>query len=165
MNPDLLIKENPFPDLLNELAVSDAAVVAPAVVAPNGFIEDSVRHFPSLMSLCKKLSGHDDGRYGFRVGEDAFSADWVAGMFMLFQARDFKCVGGFDENFFLYYEDVDICARLRDSGRNVLACPKVQVVHLAQRASRRNLRYFRWHLSSLARYFSKYGLCGYRPAV
>lgn len=77
---------------------------------------------------------------------------------MLFQAEDYKRVKGFDEGFFLYYEDVDICARLWKAGCRVLACPKAQVVHDARRASHRNLRYMRWHVSSVVRYLSKHWL-------
>ena len=79
-------------------------------------------------------------------------------MFMLFRAEAFFRVGGFDEDFFLYYEDVDICTRLWKDGSRVLACPGAQVIHEARRASRRNVRYMRWHAASLLRYLGKYWL-------
>ena len=75
---------------------------------------------------------------------------------MLFRSSAFMRVGGFDEGFFLYYEDVDICARLRQCGESILACPAARVVHTAQRASRYNPRYALWHVSSMARYFVKH---------
>ena len=59
-------------------------------------------------------------------------------MFMLVRSADYMAVGGFDEGFFLYYEDVDICARLWRSGRKVVICPEAIVVHDARRASRYN---------------------------
>jgi len=70
------------------------------------------------------------------------------------RASDYAALGGFDEGFFLYYEDVDLCARLWRGGREVVLCPEVQVVHDARRASRRHLRHMRWHAASMARYFS-----------
>ena len=158
MNPDIRMPENPFPRLLEVLERQQAAVVAPAVLSPSGQVEDSIRHFPTPLSLVGKMLGQEDGRYPFAVGDEPFAADWVGGMFMLFRADDFRRIGGFDEDFFLYYEDVDICARLWKAGRRVLACPGVQVIHDARRASRRRLRYMRWHFFSLTRYLGKHWL-------
>lgn len=158
MNPDIALPQNPFPDLFASLAERPAGVVAPAVLSPSGVVEDSVRYFPTLLSLLRKAAGKSDGRYSYVLDGQTFSADWVAGMFMLFRAEDFRRVGGFDEGFFLYYEDVDICTRLWRMERQVVACPKVKVVHDAQRTSRRNLRYMRWHAMSLLRYLIKHWL-------
>jgi len=158
MNPDIRLNGNPFPVLLEEIERHQAAVIAPAVLSPAGRVEDSVRRFPTPFSLASKMLGRADGRYSFAVGDETFAADWVGGMFMLFRAEDYRRVGGFDEGFFLYYEDVDICTRLWKAGRRVLACPKAQVIHDARRASRRNLRYMRWHAGSMARYLGKHWL-------
>jgi GT2 family glycosyltransferase len=158
MNPDIRMTENPFPLLLDELERHQAAVVAPAVLSPTGHIEDSVRRFPTPFSLLGKLLGRDDGRYRFAVGDETFAAHWVGGMFMLFRAEDYRNAGGFDEGYFLYYEDVDICARLWKAGRTVLVCPGARVVHDARRTSRRNLRYMRWHAGSMIRYLGKHWL-------
>lgn len=158
MNPDIRLNGNPFPVLLKEIERQDAAVISPAVLSSTGQLEDSVRRFPTPLSLAGKVLGRNDGRYPFVIGDETFSADWVGGMFMLFRSEDYRRVGGFDEDFFLYYEDVDICARLWKAGRRVLACPRAQVIHDARRTSRRDLRYMRWHAASLARYLGKYWL-------
>lgn len=158
MNPDIRMPENPFPLLLLALEQYKAAVIAPAVVSPSGQVEDSVRRFPTPISLAGKILGRRDGRYPFQVGDETFTADWVGGMFMLFRAEVYKHVGGFDEVFFLYYEDVDICIRLWKAGRQVLACPRVHVIHDARRTSRRDFRYMRWHASSMVRYLARHWL-------
>ncbi len=156
MNPDISLPENPFPPLIKEMALKSSAVVAPAVLSPIGQVEDSIRRFPTLLGLVAKLLGRDNGLYPFSLGGEAFATEWAAGMFMLFRAEDFIAVGGFDEKFFMYYEDVDICVRLWNAGRPVLACPKAQVIHDARRTSRRRLRYLTWHIASMARYFWKH---------
>lgn len=158
MNPDIRMTENPFPLLLGELERYAAAVIAPAVLSPTEHIEDSARRFPTPFSLLGKLLGRDDGRYRFALGDETFAAHWVGGMFMLFRAEDYRRAGGFDEGYFLYYEDVDICTRLWKAGRSVLACPKAFVIHDARRTSRRNLRYMRWHVQSMVRYLVKHWL-------
>ncbi|MBU3647330.1 MAG: glycosyltransferase [Limnohabitans sp.] len=79
--------------------------------------------------------------------------DWVAGLFMLFRSETFARLKGFDARYFLYYEDVDLCARLSLSGLRVALSPEVTVVHLAQRSSHHNFKYFRWHVVSMLKFF------------
>lgn len=156
INPDIRLEANPFPALLSCLGSTDSAVIVPAVLNLQGGLEDSVRYFPTLLGLVAKALKINNGGYSFRLGAQPFVADWVGGMFMLFRAADFAAVGGFDEGFFLYYEDVDICARIWEAGRKVVVCPQASVVHDARHTSHTNLRYLRWHLSSMGRYFCKY---------
>lgn len=156
LNPDIELSIDPFPDLLGALNNSGASLVAPSVINRAGVLEDSVRLFPTIKLLASKLFGQHDGRIVLEPNQGVTPVDWVAGMFMLFRAEDFRAIGGFDEKFFLYYEDVDICARLWRSGRSVMVCPQVQVVHNAQRASRRNFQYMKWHAASMVRYFRRH---------
>jgi len=55
----------------------------------------------------------------------------------------------------MYYEDVDLCARLRAAGVRVEVNPAATAVHDARRASRRNLRHMLWHASSITRFLGK----------
>lgn len=158
LNPDVVFGDDPFPGLLKTLDRTGAAVAAPLVVTSEGKIEDSIRRFPTLASLAAKLLGGSDGRYEIPVDGADMMPDWIAGMFMLFRSPDFATVDGFDEAFFLYYEDVDICARLWQSDRKVSVCSREKVIHNAQRASHKNWRFRRWHLQSLVRYLLRYAL-------
>ncbi len=158
LNPDLRWTVNPFPLLLPLFSDPQTGLIAPAVLDREGQLEDSIRHFPTLTGLISKFLGRSDGRYHFSLQDKPFPVDWVAGMFMLFRSSAFAATGGFDEGFFLYYEDVDICARFWQAGHKVLACPAVHVTHDARRASHREPQHFRWHASSMARYFAKHGL-------
>lgn len=162
LNPDVRFDDNPFPALLACLQ-GGVALCAPAVMSPTGEFEDSARHFPGFIDLFAKFLGVADGRYRYEQGGPSFHPEWVAGMFMLFASADYTALGGFDEGYFLYYEDVDLCVRLWRSGRQIALCPQASVVHAAQRASHRNLRHLAWHLSSMARYFVRHW--GRLPAV
>jgi GT2 family glycosyltransferase len=75
-------------------------------------------------------------------------------MFMLFPCHVFQDLKGFDERYFLYYEDVDICARMSLAGVRVALCPDIRVFHHAQRSSHRNMKYLKWHLASMLRFFT-----------
>jgi N-acetylglucosaminyl-diphospho-decaprenol L-rhamnosyltransferase len=155
VNPDVRLINDPFPDLIACMDDPRVGLVAPRVSDPSGSWEDSARYFPTPASLAAKMLHLNEGRYPV-VGETPIAVDWVAGMFMFFRAEAFRDIGGFDDEFFLYYEDVDICARLWKAGWKVVLHPRVSVIHAAQRTSRRNPRYMAWHISSMARYFAKH---------
>jgi GT2 family glycosyltransferase len=153
LNPDIRLPRDPFPALLDELREPTVGVVAPRIVDPAGRTEDSVRRFPTFGSLLRKLLGSESGaEYTLDAGPVA--VDWVGGMFMLFRRDAFERVRGFDERFFLYYEDVDICRRLHRAGFRVMATPRAQAIHEAQRASRRNPRHMAMHARSMLRYLT-----------
>ncbi|MDR2548603.1 MAG: glycosyltransferase [Desulfobulbus sp.] len=156
LNPDIQLEDNPFPFLLAAIEEANAAISAPLVKNPSGGVEDSMRTFPTIRSLLLKALGVSDGRCRIPDASSAFFPEWVAGMFMLFRSDAFKQLRGFDERFFLYYEDVDICARAWQAGMKVVACPTISIVHDARRDSHRQFRYMRWHLSSMIRYFFKH---------
>jgi hypothetical protein len=164
LNPDVELLGNPFPGLLAEMRIRNAALAAPMAKNRQGGIEDNFRSFPTLFSLGQRLLGLDRISYVYQNDSTSFSPDWVGGMFMLIPAHWYARLQGFDERYFLYYEDVDLCARLRNLGGNIIACPAVAIVHDGTRASHRNGQHFLWHVCSMARYLLTHGLPGQRPA-
>ena len=161
MNPDIRIVKNPFPVLIRAMKDPGVAVCAPKILAPDGTQEDSHRQFPDIISLLGKALGGVDGKVPLGQGRNWERNSWLAGMFLLMRSETFRKVGGFDEKFFLYYEDVDLCARLIRAGYRVRQVPSVSVVHAARRQSRRDLRYALWHLQSMARFLRKRAVGGY----
>jgi N-acetylglucosaminyl-diphospho-decaprenol L-rhamnosyltransferase len=148
-NPDLRLSADPFPALLESLQRADIA--GPLVRNPAGGIEDSARRYPTLCSLAAKLfRGSPGPEYPTDRGEQA--VDWVAGMFMLFRAAAFRDIGGFDEAYFMYYEDIDLCRRLNRAGGRVVYNPAASVVHDARRGSRRDPRLAARHAASIVRF-------------
>jgi len=152
LNPDIRLWENPFPALLSEFSDASVGVVAPRIEDGHGNREDSARNFPALIELLGKLFGgrsvvHDEH------GDAPNEPDWLAGMFLVFPREVFAQVRGFDERYFLYYEDVDICLRLRLAGYLVRLCGGASAIHEARRSSHRNFKYMYWHFSSLMRFF------------
>jgi N-acetylglucosaminyl-diphospho-decaprenol L-rhamnosyltransferase len=154
LNPDLRLPQDPFKVLLPALADPAVGAVAPRIVDPEGRPEDHARAFPTPLTILAKLGGSRPHVRGDASGAP-FRADWIAGMFMLFRSEAFAAVGGFDESYFLYYEDVDLCARLATAGMRVEVHPAASAVHAARRESHRNPRFLLWHLGSMARFFGK----------
>jgi GT2 family glycosyltransferase len=152
VNPDIQFDACPFLGLIAGLTDTAAGVAAPLVFGVDGNIEDSARHFPSPTRIWKKLFGKPlQPDYVFQINVQA--VDWAGGMFMMFARPVFEQLNGFDARYFLYYEDVDICARLGLLDRQVVVCPQVRVTHHAQRSSHRHLKYLVWHLRSMSRFF------------
>ena len=152
LNPDIRLSSNPFGPLLECLRDPSVGLAAPQVRDMHGELEDSARRFPSpFRIICKALGGCRGGDYV--IGDAIVHPEWVGGMFMLLPRERFSVLHGFDERYFLYYEDVDLCVRLRLQGLEVVLCPRATVIHHAQRSSHRNFRYLRWHLGSIVRFF------------
>jgi len=152
VNPDIRIDQNPFPALIECLKNLDIGLVAPIVVDQNGVIEDSARTFPTPFKILCKALGRCRGSDYFIKSQPIYP-DWLGGMFMMFPRNIFEKLNGFNERYFLYYEDVDLCARLRLLGYELVLCPAAKIVHNAQRSSHRNLKYMKWHLTSMLRFF------------
>lgn len=163
LNPDIVLTQPIFERLIACMQNTGAVLAAPAAVSPTVEPADSWRHFPTLRNLFMKAIGKDPSVIRSDPDMDAMFPAWVGGMCLLFDSNAYRQLGGFDEGYFLYYEDVDVCARIWQQGLHLVACPKILVTHGAQRASRRNLKYMRWHARSMARYFRKF--FGKLPAV
>ncbi len=156
LNPDVIFEENPYPALIESMHRSCVALVAPKIVNQNGVTQDSVRKFPTPISIVLRwlLSAKDF--YPHESGDNNFFAEWVGGMCMLIKSKAYIDISGFDESYYMYVEDIDICTRLWKAGYKVLVCPSAVVFHEARRASRKNLQHLRWHISGLLRYFCRY---------
>ena len=152
LNPDIRLKSNPFPLLVDCLNDDSVGVVAPLVLGEDNEIGDSARHFPTPFKIVAKAFGYYKGS-DYEITEQPIKPDWVGGMFLLFKRNMFEGLNGFDQRYFLYYEDVDICARLRLLGYDVLFNPQVRVFHYAQRTSHANYEYLKVHLTSMIRFF------------
>lgn len=153
INPDIELTQNPFSTLAEVLVDRGASLVAPLVVGATGLPEDSMRRFLTPWGMVKRVLGFDSGAYYLQPDEVYVEPDWVAGMFMLFHSKAYASMGGFDERYFMYCEDTDICTRLWKAGHKVVGCLSVSVIHNAQRASRKSLKHLIWHLKSMFRYF------------
>ena len=145
VNPDVRLTADPLPPLARLLEAPDVGVAAPVVVGSRGEAQDSRRRLPTPFNALRRLIA--------RPPAADERVDWVAGMFMAFRTATFRAVGGFDPAYHLYYEDCDLCCRLRIAGLRVAVAPEAVIIHDGQRTSRRRPRYFLWHVRSALRFF------------
>ena len=154
VNPDIRIQSLDIERLLAPFKNQTIAAVAPLVLSSAGKIEDSARRFPTLSRFAKRVLLRKR-ESDYKIEAAPYPVDWVAGMFVIYRRDAYQEVGGFDDRrFFMYLEDADICRRLKINGWSTVLNPDVQVIHMAQRASRRNLKHMRWHAISALRYLT-----------
>ncbi|MDO5101986.1 MAG: glycosyltransferase family 2 protein [Lautropia sp.] len=156
MNPDLRLADDPFSPLIDGFAQKRRGLMAPRIYSPEGRLENTARKLYTVPELLKqKLSPQNHGT----------QPDWIAGMFLLFKSRAYHEIGGFDEGYFLYIEDVDICTRLCLAGWTLAQTEKACVIHEARKQSHRSLRFTLWHIAGMLRYWSSLGFWRYRARL
>lgn len=155
LNPDIRLMESNLGPLFESVRQVKAGVVGPAILDTTGQPTDSPRRFPTLLRLARRVLTRTKTPDYERI-QARMPVDWVGGMFMLFRRDLYRQLGGFDERFFMYMEDVDICRRVRDRGLQVVFDPAVAVIHDARRQNRRSAKHLRWHVLSLLRYLFLY---------
>jgi N-acetylglucosaminyl-diphospho-decaprenol L-rhamnosyltransferase len=139
-NPDLDLEPEAVKILSAALAEHDeVAVVGPQILTPEGERYPSARSFPTLVeSLGHGFVGlfSEDNPWTRRYKHldleptESCGVDWVSGACALVRREAFESVGGFDEAYFMYVEDVDLCWRLRRAGWSVLYEPAAVVTHV-----------------------------------
>jgi N-acetylglucosaminyl-diphospho-decaprenol L-rhamnosyltransferase len=154
-NPDVRLIQDPF-SLLNCLAADpQIGVLAPLIMNGIHQTEDSARKLPTPIRLIKRVLASKRGnKLDYNPMNKTLFPDWLAGIFMIFPREVFKSINGFDERYFLYFEDVDLCCRLKMAGYKIFLEPSVTVIHEARRESHRRFRYLLWHILSGMRFFS-----------
>lgn len=155
LNPDIRANQLDLGPLLEEVRNPSCGVVGPRIVDRTGSPSDSPRRFPTLRGMVARLMRGVRGPEYSGLGR-VTPVDWIGGMFMLFRSEAYRRMGGFDERFFMYMEDVDLCRRVAESGQHVVFVPSVEVLHDARRKNRRSARHMSWHLRSLLRYLLLY---------
>lgn len=139
LNPDTEIPsqagddKNFFSELINFYEQNpDAGIVGPKLVMENGRVQPSVRKLPSVWGAFQEYILGIKNSYEQYVPEGfkPVEVEMVYGAAMLIKKDLFEKLRGFDEKFFLYYEDADLCKRVRNLGKKIYYFPKVSIKHL-----------------------------------
>jgi N-acetylglucosaminyl-diphospho-decaprenol L-rhamnosyltransferase len=148
-----------------------AGIVGPRVLDPDGRVYPSGRPFPSVTdAVGHAFLGTVRPRNPFtrRYHMDGWDrsterrVDWVSGCCMLMPREALDEVGGFDERFLLYGEELDIATRLREAGWSVFFTPAVEVIHEVGVSTGRSRRMNLMHSDSIYRYYRTHRALGWR---
>lgn len=153
LNPDveILDGDNPFTQLLAVASQSGVGCAYPRQVDAQGEVQDSERSLPTPIALWR--------RWFFRKTD--VRVDWVNAACMVFPRSVWESVGGFDDSYHMYCEDVDLCLRIQLAGYR-LQKADVTIVHAGNRASHRKLNHLRWHISSMLRLWASHAYRQYK---
>lgn len=167
LNPDVQFKTRVIINLISELKKDDSlSMIAPKVLFPSGEHQYSCRRYPRLFELLARRfvfleplfqSKIFKGKYQDKDLSKSFYADYLAGCFHLYKTDDFIKINGFDERYFLYMEDVDICKKIDEINKKKLYYPKEEIIHVLKQGSLKDLKLFLRHSSSAFKYFLKWG--------
>jgi GT2 family glycosyltransferase len=152
-----LINNDAIPDqrcleLMLDKAVNHpkVGVVGARIREPNGTIEDHAGCFMNPLTLHCQYTMSEIDMIKHRYA-------WVTGASMLLSMRALQKIGTFDEGYFMYWEDADICHRLRQAGFTMAIAEDAIVEHLAGTSSNQmSLKRFQWHIKSQLRWINKY---------
>lgn len=163
LNPDVAFEEAVLPVLIRQLEMDkELALISPKVMYPSGEHQFVCRTYPTLFDLINrrfKFSKKAILKHEYRTQDlsQPFYPDFIHGCFLVFKTSIFKDLNGFDERYFLYMEDVDICKKIDAIGKKKLYYPKVEIEHILKRGSSKNFHLLILHISSAIKYFFKWG--------
>jgi len=130
LNSDTQVKDKGFLDMINFLNEnSQIAVLGARVLNADGSSQPSSGKFYNLFNLFLVLIGGE--RLGLvRLKPNKITrVDWVSGVCMMIRFDVFKKIKGFDENLFMYMDDIELCFRVKESGYETYFYPNLNIVH------------------------------------
>lgn len=165
INPDISFNTNVFKVLSDYLKEnSDVVIVTPKILDKNGTEQCLPKMEPELKYL---ISGKLErffpkfsklrSQYTMQnmYLKSPFNIDFCTGCFMMIRTSIFKQINGFDDRFFMYFEDADLSKRAKKYGK-IIFHPGVCVTHLWERASSKKVKFLFIHIFSMLKYFKKW---------
>jgi N-acetylglucosaminyl-diphospho-decaprenol L-rhamnosyltransferase len=171
INPDNRLDPHALKTMMQYLeAHNDVGVVGPKLIFPDGTTRDSYRTFPTMMDILIKRTPL---RLFFRNRMKKYlqweadpdhirNVDWICGACLLMRRSHFEELKGFDPRFFLFFEDTDLCRRMRGKGLLVTYLPQAKAHDGKLRLSSGGMLSFlyrptvRIHIASAVKYFWKW---------
>ena len=171
LNPDVIVKKDAIEKLYKfMLRKQNAVICGPKLLNPDMSLQYSARRFPNVLTFIVrrtplryllKNSSVNKKHLNYEMDHSKEQkVDWLLGS-ALFLEKDFiQKIGGFDERFFLYVEDIDICMRIWQNNKEVWYVPKSIMIHYHLALSDRSFFsiYSFYHFKSIIYFFFKHSL-------
>lgn len=150
LNPDTLITRDIFTDAKNIMdRFPDFGVIGPKIYNEYKIQEKSVGIFPNLFleflnifSLSRFIEKKYFERKVQKTTKDFIEVDWITGSAMFIRRSVFDRVGGFDTNYFMYSEEIDLCKRIKAMGGKIIYYPSIELIHKGSVGSKKNYYFF-----------------------
>ncbi len=163
VNPDIILDSDAFRVLLDFMRDESIGMCVPRILDEDGNLQPVYRRELTVADLFIRMFAKHffRKRQAYHTMQDMnynkpFDVPFAQGSFLVIRTELFRSLGGFDERFFLYMEDADLCRRVNEV--SVLRyCPWASVIHKWERGSHKASHLFRLHLKSMRSYFQKWG--------
>ena len=164
MNPDILFTEDAFFSVLKYMDENPSVgMVIPNIVDQNGkrqlVYRKEVTVFDMFIRMfCKGLFPKRMAEHTLQDQDYSkpFQVPFGQGSFLVIRTDLFKKLGGFDDRFFMYMEDADLCKRVNEVSK-LMYYPGATVIHKWEQGSHKNKKLFKYHVQSMNKYFKKWG--------
>lgn len=169
LNPDMVLQKQCLPEGITYLLDNpDVVFASPSAEFENGEKQFLCKRYPSVFTLfargffprsIKKSFAARLRSYEMQdLSENKPTKDIpiASGCFMLCRSKAFKAVGGFDGNYFLYFEDFDFSQRIKQQG-SIAYLPNMKIQHAGGNTARKGLKHLRMFVKSGIRFFNTYG--------
>ena len=166
LNPDIYWSDKVIEGLYEYMTKNfNCGLVMPKIIYPDGNIQFLCKLLPSPMDLIVRrflpVNDYQAKRaYNYELhwcGYDRImEIPSLSGCFMFMRCSVLKEIKGFDERFFMYGEDLDLCRRIGEVSKTIFY-PYVSVIHEYEKGSYKNKKLLRYHIFSMIKYFNKWG--------
>jgi hypothetical protein len=169
LNPDTEVLKDSLEKMIEFLELHpDTGALGPKLIYPDGALQFSCRKFYSVrtilmsrLSIARCIFNRkilNDHLMLDNLKDSATQADWLMAACIMLPKRMLEKIGGFDEGYRLYFEDVDLCYRIKQTGAKIIYYPIPTVMHHHRRDSAKGLSVKTiWHIASAVRFFNKFG--------
>ncbi len=150
LNPDTIVRENTFSEMINFLEQNPKVGIAGCkVLNPDGTLQLACRRsFPKPWVSFTKVTGLSKifpnsklfAKYNLTYLDEnkSYEVDAISGSFMMMTREAYNKVGGFDTDFFMYGEDLDLCYRIQKAGLKVFYVHKTEIIHYKGESTKRS---------------------------
>lgn len=166
LNPDILFESEILDKLMKKLDIdNDIGLIMPNIKYPDGQTQYLCKLMATPIDLIgrrfipfKKWIERRNNKYELRFTgyTETMQVPSLSGCFMLLRIEVLKEIGGFDESFFMYCEDLDLCRRIGQVSKTIFY-PDVSVIHNYEKGSYKNSKLLKYHIKSAFIYFNKWG--------
>ncbi len=162
VNPDILVEEDSLAKILDFMRKNKVRACVPKLVNEEGTMIKAYRReiTPFDMFIRMFCPGLFKKRKAYHTMNDMdyskqFVVPFAQGSFLVIETKLFKELNGFDDRFFMYMEDADLCKRINQISE-VVYFPDTYVIHKWEKGSHKSFKLFRIHVSSMLKYFRKW---------
>lgn len=164
VNPDILLQDDAFKKIIKYMDENkDVGMVIPNIISESGERQPVYRLELTIFDMfirmfCKGMFNKRKAKHTMQNMDYSkpFLVPFGQGSFLVIKTKLFKDLKGFDDNFFMYLEDADLCKRLNKVSK-LMYFPDATIIHKWEKGSHKNKTLFKYHVNSMKYYFKKWG--------